>query len=628
MKIPSFAFCGLIVSAPISLHAGCCEPADSAAVFRMASAIGDYRVTSSTAFRDGEGHIRTRHVLTLNESLKSGAPLTLDFSTPGGRIGNARETSSLELRLVPGEDYILHLARNPDGSWEPLPFRTRPNAGKASDKRALRSFIRRGARGKAPGPRQGQGVSVGDNSGVPSSKVTPTGYFEDGAGVPYRHITCDSGAPIQCLVDLDPTKLPAGTDATQALAIVQSALDAWSGPSSLKFKIEGTTSFGTSAKNIITTDGKIRIQLHDNYNSIASTSTLGTGGSRISGPSYIADPGSGATVAGQPFLLLPQGYVILNHRSSSMSDPLVFAEVLTHELGHALGLAHSSNDSSEPDAILEDATMYYANHNDGRGADIRLYDEDRVLFGYPLDTPPYSIHRVLRAVIPSSGNPKALEADPKGPGVDRITVTAGDLQGGPLTINKLSGNEFTLVGNSLIYTCPSNYPEFFTLNAEDIANGDFWHQAFFTISDGVNESSFYTFNVTGFHIDSTPSDGLPNTWLQTYFGDTTAGPVGSARHPDSDPDGDGLDNRTERYLGTNPVDGSSGPAKPTIDLATGTLNYTPVRFAPYVIESTTDLSTWTRRTATTTFATPAPASVSIEDDLAEPSIFYRVQPTP
>lgn len=627
MKTHLLSLVVLLAHAPTRLHAGCCEHLTPAAALRGADVVGDYRIVSSEPVADPGGRIATRFTAELNQGLKGDAPARLVFQTPGGRRGAITEVSSLGLDLVAGDDCILHLRRAAEGGgWEVIPFQSFRNRGTPAEKQAFRNYFKNGARGRLPKP-AGKTV-LQENSGVPGSRLTATGYFQNASGVPYRHTTCDSGMPIPCLVDIDPTKLPAGTDAAGALAIVQAALDAWSAVSSLRFRIEATTSFGVASKNINTPDGKLRLQLHDNFNAIPSTSTLGIGGSTISGPAHIATPGSGATIAGRTFLLLTQGYVVLNHRSTSMTDPLVFAEVLTHEIGHALGLVHSSGDPSEPEPMLQDATMYYASHADGRGADIRTYDEDRIRFGYPLDTPPYSTHRILRAVIATSGNPKPANADPAGVGVDRITVSAGDLQGSPVSVNLLSGSEFALEGNIIRYTAPSNYSEVLNLSETDIAAGQYYHQALFTVSDGVNQSAIYTFNITGFHRDSFTSDGLPNSWLQTHFGDMTVGPVGSARHPLSDPDGDGLDNRTERYLGTSPVDPKSGPAKMTFDAATGTLTLNPLRFAPYAIEASSSLGSWNTRSLVASASSPATVTIPVTADTAQPRMFYRARLVP
>lgn len=64
------------------------------------------------------------------------------------------------------------------------------------------------------------------------------------------------------------------------------------------------------------------------------------------------------------------------------------AEIAAHEIGHALGLGHSSENQFESNPLLRDATMYAFAHFDGRCANVRQDDQDGISFVYPAAVPP------------------------------------------------------------------------------------------------------------------------------------------------------------------------------------------------------------------------------------------------
>jgi hypothetical protein len=66
-----------------------------------------------------------------------------------------------------------------------------------------------------------------------------------------------------------------------------------------------------------------------------------------------------------------------------LSDLLNLSEVAGHEMGHAIGLAHSSENPLETNLDLRDALMYYQAHGDGRGASVRSDDIKAVQLVYP-----------------------------------------------------------------------------------------------------------------------------------------------------------------------------------------------------------------------------------------------------
>src|SRR4030095_7265579 len=69
----------------------------------------------------------------------------------------------------------------------------------------------------------------------------------------------------------------------------------------------------------------------------------------------------------------------------SFSDPCQLQEILTHEMGHGLGLHHSWDSSfgGTPSASDQEATMYWVAHFDGRCASLRQGDIKRINASYP-----------------------------------------------------------------------------------------------------------------------------------------------------------------------------------------------------------------------------------------------------
>ena len=598
MKHPTLAAALLVALLPITqVSAGCFSPRTDAEAFADSFAVAEIEVISSTPFETPTGSIRTRLALRPLEILKGELPPTFEIESPGGSLGDRVDLHSDSLNLLVGATAVLYLQRDAAGNWHGTPREIVPPIS---------------ARGPVP-------------AGIPGSVVSATGYTEYG-GQPARFTRADGGLATHYLVDLDPTKLPTGMDQAGAIAAVADALAAWAGSSSLRFVFDGVVSFGMAASEVNVSDERLRIQLHDNFNRIPNGSgTLGIGGGSFSVSSIY----QGGAVGAQGFQERRFGYVVMENSANapSLNDIPTFKRVLTHEIGHALGLEHSSENPSEPNAILKAATMYYRTGSGSAGATIQAYDVDRIQFGYPVaNTPPYAIDRLMSTITAHS--PASL---PAVLGVNRIRLRPLDLQGTPLTpiFKENTSGKFSLSGSILIYNPGAAYGDARLSDAE-IANGTSYDRATIQFSDGVNLSRGTNCVVYKYSLDTTPADGLPDTWMMTHFGTTKVGAVGSGRHPTDDPDGDGIDNRTEFYLETDPKSAASGQIRPSYDFASRQLNFTPLRFAPYAVESSTNLApgSWTLRCITTDYAVPTPKRIDLSDGPRPIREFYRLATGP
>jgi hypothetical protein len=134
-------------------------------------------------------------------------------------------------------------------------------------------------------------------------------------------------------------------------------------------------------------DGRNIIQFEDPFSEVQDL--VGCSGVLARGgffATFDADsPEFSKTVGGVTFGRIVEGDVTVNQGLSECPalDAPALGEVLAHEMGHAIGFDHSSEDPGETDPVLADALMYFRIHGDGRGASVRQDDVAAMLAGYP-----------------------------------------------------------------------------------------------------------------------------------------------------------------------------------------------------------------------------------------------------
>ncbi|MGI8784553.1 MAG: BACON domain-containing protein [Acidobacteriota bacterium] len=197
-------------------------------------------------------------------------------------------------------------------------------------------------------------------------------YTLSAGGIRWRAF--DTGGSVSFRVNLTGAPLPGAT----TTSAINASLQAWNNVAATRISL--VNGGATALRGVNNSDNINVISFGDPDNDVPDLS----GCSGTLAIAYVSYYLANHTVSGISFgELLDADIVFNNGIECSMTVASSLEEVCGHEVGHTIGLGHSSENPSEPNSVLLDALMYYRARRDGRGASVRADDISGVQVIYP-----------------------------------------------------------------------------------------------------------------------------------------------------------------------------------------------------------------------------------------------------
>jgi hypothetical protein len=369
-------------------HATVYAPMDEATLAGASPAIVSGNVLSSGPRRIPGGIVTDTAVAVDHVYKGEVGTMVVTVTTPGGRVGDDSVVVYGMPSFAVGEDVLLYLQQTSDGDLRPTAFALgayrvttavdgSPLAVQMAPTGETRRLDEVVATVQAMNDPGSTVTSAQDAAATPTSaRFTMLG------SPPGRWFQPDNGQPVRLALANADNKL--GQAASNA--IIDAALGAWTDVPSASIVLQrsGTASAGPSIAKGVCDDRSV-MQFNDPASEIPAlvqcSGVLAIGG-------FCSKNGGMTTVNGTTFQKISEGDLTMADGLGDCMQRKGYEEIVTHEVGHVIGLGHSSEDPNEHNPDLENATMYFLAHLDGRGATLMADDIAGVAFIYPVETDP------------------------------------------------------------------------------------------------------------------------------------------------------------------------------------------------------------------------------------------------